>query len=52
MWSRVQDHLNAKGCAHYHLDLPLRNFYFFRPLEKALIAHTFISADDVLEAVV
>lgn len=52
MWSRVQDHLNAKGCAHYHLDFSLCNFHFFRPLELALIAHIFISADDVLEAVV
>jgi hypothetical protein len=52
MWSRVQYDLNVMGCAHYHLDLSVCNFHIFRPLEKALIAHIFISADNVLEAVV
>jgi hypothetical protein len=52
MWSRVQDHLNAMGCAQYHPDLSLCNFHIFKPLEKALIANIFILADDMLEAVV
>jgi len=52
MWSRVQDNLNAMGCAQYHLDLSLCNFHIFRPLEKALIAYIFILADDMLEALV
>jgi hypothetical protein len=52
MWSRVQDYLNAMGCAQYHLDLSLCNFHIFRPLEKCLIDHIFILADDMLEALV
>jgi hypothetical protein len=51
-WFRVENHLNAMGCAQYYLDSSPCNFHIFRTLEKALIACIFISDDDLQEAVV